>query len=305
MTNWNFIIGSDGMGTAAIALMIGSDHTFILDMSGSGIGITSGPANITIPETLGADPSPKSYSSSSSFSTGSIVGLTLGLIGGVVLLVGLAFFVRRKRNSRSQKGPTPKNQAMPLATTRDYTQGISIPSAGTKYNVRPAHVPEASAPAVTFIGAGNADAGHFPRDHFSVQQLQFSSHPRPNFVTTLGGDGADNPVQLSETRTRDDTPSPLNSALWSPRPFVPPARSSGVDLSLTRDWTSPSVLPTAPQQHSPYSQLDSDFAMRSVSHTASVSPSTSPAVSTHSRLSPQEGSPQAVTSSNSPQYRGD
>ncbi|KAG0306074.1 hypothetical protein BGZ99_001895, partial [Dissophora globulifera] len=225
MTNWNFIIGSDGMGTAAIAFMIGSNHTYILSMSGSSVGVISGPSDITIPETLAGT---HSLMFSSPVST---VGLILGILGGAVFIIGIAFYIYRKKNSDLKRGTysttVKKHQAMPSATTGVYTQGynqtevVSMPGAATQYIIRPADVPATTTPTATFTGAGNADAGHssqqpyafqqpVPQDHIPGQQLQLTSHPRPNFVTTVGGDGADNLTQLSEVRTSDDTSSPYN-----------------------------------------------------------------------------------------------
>lgn len=72
-----------------------------------------------------------------------------------------------------------------------------------------------------------------------MQALQFSSHPRPNFVTTVHGGEFDSSNPLVSNSGLSGAPR----AAWQPTPFVPPAQlaSSNIDRPFPSVLNSPSA----------------------------------------------------------------
>lgn len=99
-----------------------------------------------------------------------------------------------------QQQPQPQPQPATLTQPGGYPYATPTTASRSFHSVPSAHTPVQSVQAEL------------------QQQFNFSSHPRPNVVTTVGPQGSQGP-------DRSVAPLPQIPDVWEPKPFVPPVRN--------------------------------------------------------------------------------
>ncbi|KAF8937611.1 hypothetical protein BGZ58_002428 [Dissophora ornata] len=318
---------------APFAFMQWNGAAYTLTLNGTAAGTVQGPANITIPEGLGTNPSPTT-TSNTNYSSSSPLSPVIGIIIAVVLiaLAALYYCIRKKHKEGARPNVGAKYAGVPTTTgmTGAFTQGfnqtevIARPGGGTEYIIRPAEAPGLYAPGSLPGGGyaayvpGSVPGQAYPvpqsapidfqnQTQIPVQQLHFASHPRPNFVTSVGDSAADQ--QPLEVKTGSDTSSSSYNPAWAPKPFIPPTRlfATGSNVGGSSP-SSISVASQSPQQRTVQdrgSTYDRSPSMVGATvETDSPAPSSAPSIPNHSKPSPV-GSPQQIVNVNvnNPQYR--
>ncbi|KAH7050540.1 hypothetical protein BKA57DRAFT_458986 [Linnemannia elongata] len=266
-----FVPLGDGTSPTTFALMKHYDTMYVFG-NDNGYRYTHEINKVDITDPVGINPNPTKPSTGSSSSQGdsSSAGAIVGAIIGVGFLVGLiVWYARRGETAKAAKATTtaadkPMQSFPPLNNMNNdvHPQQPDQPGGPSYYN------PPGQYPAVTTSPSGQpapttikpmAPITPVPQQHQTyqdqIQALQFSSHPRPTFVTTAA----------EEHETTAAAPAiGMPQSLWQPKPFVPPARpcdstttpSSPADTSratitsTTANNTpagTPLVLPRVPQ----------------------------------------------------------
>ncbi|KAK3808807.1 MAG: hypothetical protein JOS17DRAFT_545002, partial [Linnemannia elongata] len=252
-----FVPLGDGTSPTSFALMkqYGTMYVFGND-NGARYTHEINKVNITDPVGINPNPSSSSSGSSSSQDDSSSAGVVIGAIVGVVLLGGVIVWLARI-------GKTA-NAAKATTATADKPLPPFPPLSNTNYHANhqqqgqtggPSHYnPPGQYPAVIAYPLGQpapttilpmAPITPVPQQHQTyqdqMQTLQFSSHPRPNFVTTAY---STEPVTSNPPVSYPGS-SGAPQAAWQPTPFVPPARPSSSIGTPTPSAGGSSVVATA------------------------------------------------------------
>ncbi|KAF9157691.1 hypothetical protein BGX21_004167 [Mortierella sp. AD011] len=152
-------------------------------------------------------PDPTNSNSGSGSSKSVIIGATIGAVA-VVIAIAMFFIIRRQRRSKAKLAEIHQGGDAKIDPTGDLSQAqepVVHPYAASTQLYQPYN------------------------QAYATQQIQFSSHPRPNVVTTIGHDGSSSvsqqPQHFEVKIGAEEAPSPLPTPFdpsWTPRPFVPP-----------------------------------------------------------------------------------
>ncbi|KAF9900220.1 hypothetical protein EC991_007771 [Linnemannia zychae] len=222
----------------------GVARSLILD--GPQAGIIHDGINVTIAESYGDDPSPKPPSSINSDDGTLGAGAVVGIIAGVVVMVGVLFTLLKSKNKKNTSSTMTNPQHAPLGgPLNPYFQKETFgPDRPNQFRYPlPTSVPTHAlpmAPITPMPAPLMAAQPHTFQDQ--MQGLQFSSHPRPNFVTTgVAATGYGEGGLLPGAQT-----SVTGTAVWQPTPFVPPpsTRPSGAAPISTSVNTSGTTIAT-------------------------------------------------------------
>ncbi|KAF9083147.1 hypothetical protein BGX23_011743 [Mortierella sp. AD031] len=271
-------------------------------------------SKIKVNDTVGTDPNPTPTPSSSDSGSSDSTGVIIGVLAGVLFLGGILVYFLKKisKNTQSDNKPAvPKpNPVLTQGNNYAYAQqpGYLGQNGGPNY-----YNPAGQYPATTYPLGQPAPTTILPMapitpvpQHQTFQQqmqgLQFSSHPRPNFVTTAYG-GEPDPATAPS-----NVPAPYTSTTgaawqptpWQPTPFVPPARpASTVGVPSSIAGHSPSAT-----AYSSVTAQSSNDPQAIVSH--GVDPGkplpSPPSIPRNSRPSPEVNSPHTPVNTQSPQY---
>ncbi|KAG0214050.1 hypothetical protein BGX28_002916 [Mortierella sp. GBA30] len=325
-----FLPVNSAAGQTSFALMLKNKMLYSMTLTGPNAGHLQGPVNLTIFEPFGVDPSPSpnpvrsggsssSSSSDSSDSTGLIVGIVAALI-----VIGAAFWCLARRQGKARNGspnvsgtekPLPAPQIQGYAHAVNHTQGQMGPNDVASYKIDqlppiPVH-PMTGAPTVPgmlaypipqgpgtsmpqnvyALGASEVGTNAAYTFQDQMQGLQFSNHPRPSFVTVAGGGDQSLVPPQPGIEALDNIP-------WSPRPFVPPSRSSGSNGGHSPNASSTAASVASPNRDPQEASSESSGTVGTGSLSTSAYPSP-PSIPSHSRPSPGNLT-LPVPSSNSP-----
>ncbi|KAF9285895.1 hypothetical protein BGZ88_009354 [Linnemannia elongata] len=195
-----FVPLGDGTSPTSFALMKHYDTMYVFG-NDNGYRYTHEINKVNITDPVGINPNPTKPSTGSSSSQGdsSSAGAIVGAIVGVGFLVGLiVWYARRGETAKAAKATTtagdkPIQSFPPLNNMNNdvHPQQPDQPGGPSYYN------PPGQYPAVTTSPSGQpapttimpmAPITPVPQQHQTyqdqIQALQFSSHPRPTFVTT-------------------------------------------------------------------------------------------------------------------------
>ncbi|KAG0280577.1 hypothetical protein BGZ96_001517 [Linnemannia gamsii] len=289
----------DGTGPTSFALMknFGSLKVFGNDNGFRYTHIINN-AKVTDPVGVNSDPNPPSTDSDSS-STAAIIGVILG-----VMFVGVLIFWLVKRNLRNNKAnaTNPANKPLPPfppVNNYGYPQQPRQNGGGPNYynpagqHLASAHPLKQNTPTTVLPMAPIAP---IPQQVQSMQEqmqaLQFSTHPRPNFITT-GYGGEPEPSNAMPTHTSGPFlgTAGLSTAPWQPTPFVPPARpASSVGAPTSSGGGSPAAATAfssaAPQSlRNPQASV-SQYSVDSPTSSVSTPLSSPPSVPRNTRPNP-------------------
>jgi len=273
--------------------------TYGIGVSGAAAGTVQGPKNIIVPETFGKDPNAPSptyrtsypyptYSypsqnrdtDSDSDSTAVIVVVVMVIL---IIVAGLMYCLCKRSKSTEvvRTGQATQYIVRPTGPPMAQVPGMNGPyqtnTAGQPHPVgiypqmpgqpmypMPQPAPIAISNAMTIAPAATT-VPPFQSGQDQLQHLQFSSHPRPNFVTSVG----DNDQSNGQKHEVDSGPNSVASASpnvslsasyspgWEPQPWTPPTRpaSSNVNTSslmerslppLPSHETSPNLMQGSP-----------------------------------------------------------
>ncbi|KAK5822327.1 hypothetical protein F5H01DRAFT_410631 [Linnemannia elongata] len=246
-TNMDFFVPlGDGTSPTSFALMkqFGKLYAFGND---NGYRYTREINKASITDSVGVNPNPSKPSSGSSSSQddSSSTGVVIGAIVGVVLLGGVIVWLTRRFRTADTATATntaankPLPPVPPLNNTNNYVYPQQPGQTGgpNYYNLPGQPAPTTILPMAPITPA--------PQQHQTYQDqmlaLQFSSHPRPNYVTTAY---STEPVTSSPPVSHPGS-SGAPQAAWQPTPFVPPTRLSSSMGSPTPSAGGFSVVATA------------------------------------------------------------
>ncbi|KAF9537643.1 hypothetical protein EC957_007850 [Mortierella hygrophila] len=252
-----FVPLGDGTSPISFALMkqYGKMYVFGND---NGARYTHEINKVNITDPVGINPNPRTPSTGSSSSQGdsSSAGAVIGVIAGVGFLLGLIVcLIMRGRAANAAKATNatadkPLPSLPPLNNTNNYVYPQQPGQTGGPNYYRPPGQPSASTiypsgqPAPTTI-LPKAPITPVPQQHQTyqdqMQALQFSSHPRPNYVTT----GYSTEPTTSSPPVSYSGSSGVPQAAWQPTPFVPPTRPSSSINTPTLSAGGSSVVATA------------------------------------------------------------
>ncbi|KAF9349801.1 hypothetical protein BGX34_001602 [Mortierella sp. NVP85] len=212
------------VSTPDFAFMVETDTRFsspgmyAIQVSGDGAGTVRGLMPIIVPETLGKQdvPSKYPYPNRASDSTGLIVAVFIGVL--VALFLTIYYFYKRL-SDRNDKKKQAVQAALEEVHTQEHnqTEVVEDSEQATQHIVRPAEIPMAQVPGMdgsyqtnTAAPIAISDAGTISpatatatmitapilqSGQDQMQHLQLSSHPRPNFVTSVGENNQSNSQQ--------------------------------------------------------------------------------------------------------------
>ncbi|KAK3819388.1 MAG: hypothetical protein JOS17DRAFT_756330 [Linnemannia elongata] len=188
---------------------------------------------VSITDPVGINPNPKKPSTGSSSSPGAIIGA----IFGVVVVGGLIIWFARRRNRTKTANATAaaadkpfppfpplnnNNYAYPQQPGQNGGPNYYNP---TGQNSTATTYPTGQVAPTTILPMAPITSVSQQHQTFQdqMQALQFSSHPRPNFVTTAAYSG-----ESESSSGPSSVPYPgwsgAPQAAWQPTPFAPPAR---------------------------------------------------------------------------------
>ncbi|KAK3830379.1 MAG: hypothetical protein J3R72DRAFT_456050, partial [Linnemannia gamsii] len=170
-----------------------------------------------------------------------LVTIIIVVVAMVLIIVGLGVCLLRKLNS------TKNNNSSLAPITEDHpafkkkSNNVTYGRQGRRDNASTHH----------HQSAGNSPPTHIlpltPTPPTAQQQhmlgLQFSSHPRPSFVTTAHG--AEEQTIVNASKPTSGAPGAPQTQ-WQPTPFVPPARTCDNNMSTSPPSTSPRNSPASP-----------------------------------------------------------
>lgn len=249
-----FVPLGDGTGPTSFALM---GYFGLLKVFGNDNGFRYthiiNKAKITEPVGVNTDPKPPSTNSDSqdeSSSTAAVLGAIVGVVFVGVLIVWL---VKRNHRNTTANATNLANKPLPPfppVNNYGYPQQAGHNGGGPNYynpagQRLPSALPLKQDTPTTFLPM--ASIAPIPQQSQSMQEqmqaLQFSSHPRPSFVTTAYG-GESEPSNAMPANTSGPFLGPAGSSTvpWQPKPFVPPARpASNVGAPTPSGGGSPAV----------------------------------------------------------------
>lgn len=265
------------------ALLTSYDDMYAFGDDGTGWKTVKALQQVNVTDSVGINPNPTSPqnggggSGSGGESTGAIVGVVVGIIvlGGILYL-----FI-----SRNGKNKTKANEAIgPLTTSNleprhnggpNYYNPSFTP--GQNHQLQQHATPTSHLPMAPITPLSQEQQHQTYQDH--MQALQFSSHPRPNVVTTA--------YSTDPATSSPSIPYPgwsgAPQAAWQPTPFVPPAQPA-----TSTEASSLSASPIATE----YGQSSQD------SHVSSTPMSSSPpSIPRSTKPSPEFGAPHALVPS--------
>ncbi|KAF9146015.1 hypothetical protein BGX30_005111 [Mortierella sp. GBA39] len=229
-----FVPLGDGTSPTSFALMkqYGIMYVFGND---NGARYTHEINKVNITDPVGINPNPRTPSTGSSSSLGdsSSADAIIGVIAGVGFLLGLIVWLTmrgRTANATNATADKPLPSIPPLNNTNNY--------------VYPPTTYPSGQPAPTTI-LPMAPITPVPQQHQTyqdqMQALQFSSHPRPNYVTTAY---STEPATFSPPVSYPGS-SGAPQAAWQPTPFVPPKQPSSSINTPTLSANGSFVVATA------------------------------------------------------------
>ncbi|KAF9349800.1 hypothetical protein BGX34_001601, partial [Mortierella sp. NVP85] len=252
-----------------------------------------GPKNIIVPENFGYDPNavtttysyrmyPTSYpyptssvnrnTDSDSDSTGVIVGVVMAILV-LVFITSYCFYRSSRKNEKKKQAAVNQYVVRPTgvpmaqvpgmngpyqmnAAGQPHPAGVYPPMPGQPMYPMPQPAPIAITDAMTITPAATA-VPPLQSVQDQMQHLQFSSHPRPNFVTSVGdNDQSNGQKQEVDSGNNSATSASPNVSLsasyspgWEPQPWTPPTRpaSNNVNTSSLMERS----LPPLPHETSP------------------------------------------------------
>ncbi|KAG0258208.1 hypothetical protein BGZ95_005026 [Linnemannia exigua] len=307
-------------------------HAFGKDTAGSRF-LQSVP-NIDVIDPVGINPNPSSsppvsggggggVGGSSSSSSGAIAGAVAGVAALTVLVVFLVL-LRRYNNNRATiiEAESDKNKTTYTVITSNYVPPLPPgQNGGPGYYSLPGQHPAApfpeGEPASDTILPMAPITSLTPQQHQTLQEqmqaLQFSTHPRPNFVTaSSGGEPATTNIPLANPSGSYFEATTTPASPWPQMPYVPPIHPNE---STIMPSPSPAYSPTAISAFStaatntfnnPQSILSNDAVAVTPDLVASKPLPSLPPVPCNTRPIPDASGPRALSAAaNSPQCVGD
>ncbi|KAF9178745.1 hypothetical protein BGZ50_007510 [Haplosporangium sp. Z 11] len=230
--NQYFVPINDGQ----FALMKSGDQMDAITLSGSSFGNFYANISINIADSI--DPNFKFEVAKPNGRPK--VGLIVGVIAAAVVLVGagIGYFLWRKKFKRHATGAAGAVTAAPALPSKDhaYNQGNTFfqkmeletevghdgrPIAYDQTATHPGFIGATVTPLTTATTTMSGPPVQTFQGH--MQDLQFSSHPRPNFVT--GGPSMDGQSQYGGAHSGFSGTAAASQAPWQPTPFIPPTES--------------------------------------------------------------------------------
>ncbi|KAF9092843.1 hypothetical protein BGX23_003876 [Mortierella sp. AD031] len=229
-----------GPGQASFSLMQKNMNMYAFGKDYTGWMFADQISRVNVTDTVGINPNPRPSSSSSDSDSSSGAGVIVGTIAGIVFVGGLlVWFIRRNNNTNKDSAkPAVGNNHPAFTQVNNYTYAQQPgPNGGPNYYNPSAQYPAGqypgTYPTTTYPLGQNAPTTILPMAPISsmpqpqtfqgqMQGLQFSSHPRPNFVTTAYGSEPQTPNTMSGAT--GTVGAPWQPVPWQPTPFVPPTR---------------------------------------------------------------------------------
>ncbi|KAF9130123.1 hypothetical protein BG015_004046 [Linnemannia schmuckeri] len=338
-----FVPIGPGAGQSSFALTQTSTTSFLYETSyklyafgkdAAGSRFLQSVPNVDVIDPVGINPNPSSPppvsgggggrgGGSSSSSSGAIAGAVAGVVALVALVIFLVM-LRRCNNNRATiiEAESDKDKTKYTVVTNNY---VHSPPPGQNggpdyYNPPGQHLaapfPEGEPASDTILPMAPITP-LTPQQHQTLQEqmqaLQFSTHPRPNFITTSsGGELETTNVPLA------DSPGPYSEAAgtpaapWPQMPYVTPTHpndsASMPSLSLACSPTTASAFSTAATNtfNDPQSILSDDAAAVTPDLAASKPLPSLPPVSCNIRPISDARRPHVFSAAtNSPQYVDD
>ncbi|KAG0280576.1 hypothetical protein BGZ96_001516 [Linnemannia gamsii] len=299
-----FVPLGDGTGLTSFVLMqqYGKLKVFAND---KGFRYTETVDKASITDPVGENPNPNSPSGGSgsgsgsgflgddsSSSTGAIIGAILGVLFVVALI---AWFVKRTHGTKIIYAPsTAAHNPFPeFPPVNNYAYPQQLGSDGGPVY----HDPSGQDPAPSYPLRQNTPTTLLPMAPITpvppqqlqsmqdqMQALQFSSHPRPNFVTTAHGEEseASNTISANTAGSFLGAAGP-STAPWQPTLFVPPAQLAGsVGTSTLSTGYSPATATafSSATTHSPQGpqEIVSEYSVASPTFSAFTPLSPNPSI---------------------------
>ncbi|KAG9069784.1 hypothetical protein KI688_009109 [Linnemannia hyalina] len=252
-----FVPLGDGTSPTSFALMKQYSKMYVFG-NDNGTRYTHEINKVNITDPVGYNPNPRTPPTGSSSSQGdsSPAGAIIGVIAGGGFLLGLmVWLTMRARTAKAAKATNatpdkPLPYIPPLNNTNNYVYPQQPgQTGGPNYYPLPGQPPASTTypsgqPAPTTI-LPMAPITPVPQQHQTyqdqMQALQFSSHPRPNYVTTAY---STEPATSSPPVSYSGS-SGAPQAVWQPTPFVPAIRPSSSINTPTLSAGGSSVVATA------------------------------------------------------------
>ncbi|KAF9122107.1 hypothetical protein BGW39_010017 [Mortierella sp. 14UC] len=252
--------GAAGATTFAFLQRQGVARSLILD--GSQAGVIHDGINLTIAESFGEDPNPKRPSTNNnSDGDGLGAGGVVGIIALVAIIAGAILFIVKSQKKKAPVPTSTTSNAPPLGSPPNLQMQKTFgPDRPNKFRY-PLHLPVASSVPTHILPMAPITPIPAPTTTMQpqtfqdqMQGLQFSSHPRPNFVTT----GATTTGYGQEGSSLGPHMSATSATAWQPTPFVPPTTtrppdttgtgpaSISVNIPSTTIATTPAIPPQVP-----------------------------------------------------------
>ncbi|KAF9295658.1 hypothetical protein BGZ88_001728 [Linnemannia elongata] len=259
------------------ALVTSYDDMYAFGDDGTGWKTVKALQQVNVTDSVGINPNPTAPqnggggSGSGGESTGAIVGVVVGIIvlGGILYL----FISRNGKNKTKANeaiGPFTKSNLEPRHNggPNYYNPGFTP---GQHHQLQQHATPTSHLPMAPITPLSQEQHHQTYQDH--MHALQFSSHPRPNVVTTA--------YSTDPATSNPPIPYPgwsgAPQAAWQPTPFVPPAQPA-----TSTEASSLSASPIATE----YGQSSQDL------HVSSTPMSSSPpSIPRSTKPSPEIGSP--------------
>ncbi|KAF8927741.1 hypothetical protein BGZ47_001965 [Haplosporangium gracile] len=340
ITYMNFFVPiGTGAGQSSFALTRTSTSSFLSETSyklhafgkdAAGSRFLQSVPNVNVIDPVGINPNPSSSPPVSGGggergegSSSSISGAITGAIAGVVALVALVIFLlllRKCNNNRATiiEAESDKDKTIYTVVASNY---VHPPPPGRNgepdYYNPPRQHPAAPFPASDTILPMAPITPLTPQQHQTLQEqmqaLRFSTHPRPNFVTTSsGGEPKTTNIPLANPPGSYSEATGTPAAPWPQMPYVSPTHPND---SASMPSPSPVYSPTAASAFStaatntlndPQSILSDDAVAVTPGLAASKPLPSLPPVPCNARSIPDARGPPAFSAAaNSPQYIDD
>ncbi|KAF9089164.1 hypothetical protein BGX29_012181 [Mortierella sp. GBA35] len=285
-----FVPIDGGPGQVDFALMKKFSRMWVFGKTSAGGRYADDFPKVDVTDPVGFNPNPKPPSSSSDSDKSSDTGVIVGVIAGVVAFAGVFIYLYRRNSTRGKNNTKPTvpkpSPAFIQGNNYAYAQQPG-PDGGPNYCNPAGQYPATTYPlgqtAPTTI-LPMAPITPVPQHHAfqdQMQGFQFSSHPRPTFVTTAHG-GEPEPVGPTGAAGVPWQPIP-----WQPTPFFPPAHSTN---SIDASFPSATAF------------SNTTITQSSNDPQAIVPLSSPPSIPYYTRPSPEVNSPHALMNTKNPQY---
>ncbi|KAG0372374.1 hypothetical protein BGX24_000332 [Mortierella sp. AD032] len=225
-------VGGSTPGVAPFAYLQSQGVARSIVLDGTQAGIIHDGTNVTIAETYGQNPNP--IIPNTNYNNGNGDGKSGGIIGVIagafflIIMVLLCIRLGKKVNAQARTGHVSKPQQEPPGTPHalhmhqeSFGQGGPNSFGHPSHQMPPAPSGSFNIQPMAPITSVTTQPLHTFQDQ--MLGLQFSSHPRPNFVTT----GATEAIGYEQEQLSSPGASTsAASTTWQPTPFVPPPTRS-------------------------------------------------------------------------------